>query len=203
PSPRNTHVLTSTMRGRNPPEGSQQPYVGCSAVTSSPPLFCPCSPLRPERPGSPWHCGWPRCWGQHRAGSPAHSEGTQGPASRRNQPKPWLAGKCCSFETGSQLGGAICSSSVMLLRSGSPARPNSCCVMVIFSRASSLPSPPAAVIPASAADAAAALRASSSCRCLCSSMDTRRPAPDRHWDPLQTQNHWRPGPAWHLPPQPE
>lgn len=35
------------------------------------------------------------------------------------------------------------------------------------------PSPPVAAIPASAAEAAAALLASSSCRCLCSSMETR------------------------------
>lgn len=43
---------------------------------------------------------------------------------------------------------------------------------------SSSPSPPVAAIPASAAEAAAALLASSSCRCLCSSMETRRACRD-------------------------
>lgn len=50
-----------------------------------------------------------------------------------------------------------------------PARPH-----LLYSLPGSLPSPPVAAIPASAAEAAAALLASSSCRCLCSSMETRR-----------------------------
>uniref|UniRef100_A0A8C3FQ90 Uncharacterized protein n=1 Tax=Chrysemys picta bellii TaxID=8478 RepID=A0A8C3FQ90_CHRPI len=118
-----------------------------SAITSSPLPFCPCSPWRPARPRNPWRCGWPRCWGRRQAGFQARSVGTLDPASR-----------------------PICSSSVMLLRSGRPALPNSCWVIVIFNKASS---ESMAVIPASAAEAAAALLASSSCRCLCSSMDTR------------------------------
>uniref|UniRef100_A0A8B9M855 Uncharacterized protein n=1 Tax=Accipiter nisus TaxID=211598 RepID=A0A8B9M855_9AVES len=143
-------------------------------LISSPPPFCPCSPWRPARPGSPWHCGWPRCWGPHLAGSPTRSAKTRGPASHRNHLPP-----------------AICSSSVMLLRS----------VIVIFSRASSesasLPSPPVAAIPASAAEAAAALLASSSCRCLCSSMETRRACGDGNrqgaeWGTAQTDQARRP-----------
>uniref|UniRef100_A0A8C4YL78 Uncharacterized protein n=1 Tax=Gopherus evgoodei TaxID=1825980 RepID=A0A8C4YL78_9SAUR len=118
-----------------------------SAITSSPLPFCLCSPWTPARPRNPWRCGWPRCWGRRQAGFQARSVGTPDPASH-----------------------PICSSSVMLLRSGKPALPNSCWVIVIFNKASS---ESMAVIPASAAEAAAALLASSSCRCLCSSMDTR------------------------------
>uniref|UniRef100_A0A8C2TTR8 Uncharacterized protein n=1 Tax=Coturnix japonica TaxID=93934 RepID=A0A8C2TTR8_COTJA len=111
-------------------------------VTSCPPPSCPCPPWRPVRPTTPWRSGWPRCWGPPRAGSPTRSAGTRGPASRRSHPpppSPWWARRCpwpccCPHRPHPP---AICSSSVMLLRSGSPARPNSCWVMVIFSRASS------------------------------------------------------------------
>uniref|UniRef100_A0A670JMI9 Uncharacterized protein n=1 Tax=Podarcis muralis TaxID=64176 RepID=A0A670JMI9_PODMU len=83
-------------------------------------------PTRPARPGSPWRCEWPRCWGRLPAGSPGRSAGTRGLASHRSRPLP--GNKTCT---------AICSSSVMVLRSGRPARPNSCWPMVILSRASS------------------------------------------------------------------
>uniref|UniRef100_A0A669QI80 Uncharacterized protein n=1 Tax=Phasianus colchicus TaxID=9054 RepID=A0A669QI80_PHACC len=182
-------------------------------LTSCPPPSCPCPPWRPAKPASPWRCGWPHCWGRRPAGSPAHSAGTRGPASHRSHPPPagrqcpWLC--CCppqlpppvrTLQESPKL--AICSSSVMLLRSGSPARPNSCWVMVIFSRASSSPSPPEAAIPASAAEAAAALLASSSCRCLCSSMETRRACRDGDRAVLSGENPGI-GRAGHtLPPRP-
>uniref|UniRef100_A0A672UN52 Uncharacterized protein n=1 Tax=Strigops habroptila TaxID=2489341 RepID=A0A672UN52_STRHB len=107
------------------------------ALTSSLPPSCPCSPWRPARPASPWRCGWPRCWGPRLAGSPAHSAGTQGPASRRSHPPPWVRRCpwlcCCPLllpppgQTLAEERDTICSSSVMLLRS----------VIVIFSKASS------------------------------------------------------------------
>uniref|UniRef100_A0A8B9BVQ6 Uncharacterized protein n=1 Tax=Anser brachyrhynchus TaxID=132585 RepID=A0A8B9BVQ6_9AVES len=108
--------------------------AGRGAVTSGPPPSSPCRPWRPARPASPWRCGWPRCWGPRPAGSPGRSAGTRGPASRRSRPPPAGGGRAAR---GGRHPRAICSSSVMLLRSGSPARPNSCCVIVIFSRASS------------------------------------------------------------------
>uniref|UniRef100_A0A8C4XRB0 Uncharacterized protein n=1 Tax=Falco tinnunculus TaxID=100819 RepID=A0A8C4XRB0_FALTI len=153
------------------------------ALNFSPPPFCPCCPWRPERPGSPWHCGWPRCWGPRPAGSPAHSARTRGPASHHNRlpPRvrryPWL---CCCPPLLPPPGQTLSEG-----RDSSPAR--------------SSPSPPVAAIPASAAEAAAALLASSSCRCLCSSMETRRACRDRD---RQGADRWRPGPAWHLPPRP-
>uniref|UniRef100_A0A8B9J009 Uncharacterized protein n=1 Tax=Amazona collaria TaxID=241587 RepID=A0A8B9J009_9PSIT len=121
--------------GDSPPPAQGTPRP----LTSSRPPSCPCSPWRPARPASPWRCGWPRCWGPRPAGSPARSAGTRGPASRRSHPPPrvrrcpWLC--CCPLllplpgQTLSKErhGGAICSSSVMLLRS----------VIVIFSKASS------------------------------------------------------------------
>uniref|UniRef100_A0A5F9CYR8 Uncharacterized protein n=1 Tax=Oryctolagus cuniculus TaxID=9986 RepID=A0A5F9CYR8_RABIT len=196
------------------------------SLTSCPPPSClSCHPWWPGRPGSPWHFEWLRCWDPHQEGSLEHSEGTRGPASRRNHPppekkgrrSPWLAPMCpwlswhrCLLTLPGQTlrtreQPAICSSSVMLLRSGSPERLNSCWLMVIFSRASSESRQgraPAVGIPASAAEAAAARRASSSCRCRCSSIETR-PAQDRHWDPLQTRSHWHQDPAWRHLHQPE
>uniref|UniRef100_A0A674GAZ2 Uncharacterized protein n=1 Tax=Taeniopygia guttata TaxID=59729 RepID=A0A674GAZ2_TAEGU len=100
-------------------------------------------PVPPARPASPWRCGWPRCWGPRRAGSPGRSAGTRGPASRRSRPPPAGVGSfrgvwghfvgfgVCSGGLGSFLG------DLGSLRSGSPARPNSGCPMVIFSSASS------------------------------------------------------------------
>uniref|UniRef100_A0A8B9PUB3 Uncharacterized protein n=1 Tax=Apteryx owenii TaxID=8824 RepID=A0A8B9PUB3_APTOW len=155
-----------------------------SAVISSPPPFCPCSPWRPARPGSPWRCGWPRCWGPRRAGSPARSAGTRGPASRRSRLPP--AGRWTGVEN-RLVHGSGCASPL----SGTGQ---------VHSLSSSLPSPPVAAIPASAAEAAAALLASSSCRCLCSSMET---LPGPRLDPHQTQSRWPRGPAWHHPPQPK
>uniref|UniRef100_A0A3B3SRB1 Uncharacterized protein n=1 Tax=Paramormyrops kingsleyae TaxID=1676925 RepID=A0A3B3SRB1_9TELE len=152
-------------------------------------LTNPVASLPSARPGTPWHCGWPRCWGPHPADSPTRSEGTRGPASHHSHPPPEddetgrtprhrekigvvkLNKKNCT---------AICSSSVMLLKSGSTAAPDSGWDTDIFSRPSPekrhhhSPSPAEVGMPASAAEAAAARRASSSCRCLCSSMDTRR-----------------------------
>uniref|UniRef100_A0A663DNI6 Uncharacterized protein n=1 Tax=Aquila chrysaetos chrysaetos TaxID=223781 RepID=A0A663DNI6_AQUCH len=106
-------------------------------------------------------------WGPRLAGSPTRSAKTRGPASRRNRLPPvrrypWLC--CCPLllpPPGQTL-------------SGSPAREHPACPCLLYSLPSSLPSPPVAAIPASAAEAAAALLASSSCRCLCSSMETRR-----------------------------
>uniref|UniRef100_A0A8D0FPL2 Uncharacterized protein n=1 Tax=Strix occidentalis caurina TaxID=311401 RepID=A0A8D0FPL2_STROC len=187
------------------------------ALISSRPPSCPCSPWRPARPASPWRCGWPRCWGPRPAGSPARSAGTRGPASRRSRLPPagreeeeagrgWGSPSSSRRERGPLPAGpnptlaAICSSSVMLLRSGSPGM--SCLSLPASFPAQSLPSPPAAAIPASAAEAAAALLASSSCRCLCSSMETRRPAPGLCWGPRQTRSRWRRGPTWPLPPRP-
>uniref|UniRef100_A0A8C3SMU6 Uncharacterized protein n=1 Tax=Chelydra serpentina TaxID=8475 RepID=A0A8C3SMU6_CHESE len=167
-----TFLLTVTSRKKN-----SYPRRYPSAITFSPLLFCPCSPWRPARPRNPWRCGWPRCWGRRQAGFQARSVGTPDPASRHNHLLP--AHPCRESHSplpieedmlGSNTPPSICSSSVMLLRSGRPALPNSCWVIVIFNKASSEST---AVIPASAADAAAALLASSSCRCLCSSMDTR------------------------------
>uniref|UniRef100_A0A8C8SY62 Uncharacterized protein n=1 Tax=Pelusios castaneus TaxID=367368 RepID=A0A8C8SY62_9SAUR len=142
-----------------------------SAIISSPLPFCLCSPWRPERPRSPWHC------------FQVHSVETLDPASRHNHllPAPHVdriiphSISMCWDLTGRQ---AICSSSVMLLRSGSPALPNSCWVIVIFNKASS---ESMVAMPASAAEAAAALLASSSCRCLCSSMDTRSAWGEKNW----------------------
>uniref|UniRef100_A0A8C9M3R2 Uncharacterized protein n=1 Tax=Panthera tigris altaica TaxID=74533 RepID=A0A8C9M3R2_PANTA len=157
-------------------------------------------------------CPPPSCLSCHPC-SPGHSEGTRGPASHHNPPPPekgrgmcpWLNWHQCRLilpgQTLRKRGQcAICSSSVILLRSGSPVRPNSCWLMVIFSRPYPSPSAPAVAIPASAAEAAAAPRASSSCRCRCSSIETRR---DQHWDPLQIQSHWHQVPAWHHLHQPE
>uniref|UniRef100_A0A8C3GF62 Uncharacterized protein n=1 Tax=Cairina moschata TaxID=8855 RepID=A0A8C3GF62_CAIMO len=110
---------------------------GAVPVTSGPPPSSPCRPWRPARPASPWRCGSPRCWGPRPAGSPGRSAGTRGPASRRSRPPPAGRRRAGSAGGAAPGGRAICSSSVMLLRSGSPARPNSCWVMVIFSSASS------------------------------------------------------------------
>uniref|UniRef100_A0A8C9MWA3 Uncharacterized protein n=1 Tax=Serinus canaria TaxID=9135 RepID=A0A8C9MWA3_SERCA len=53
------------------------------------PFFLPFYPRESlPRPGSPWRCGWPRCWDPRPAGSPGRSAGTRGPASRRSRPPP-------------------------------------------------------------------------------------------------------------------
>uniref|UniRef100_A0A8C6IZF7 Uncharacterized protein n=1 Tax=Melopsittacus undulatus TaxID=13146 RepID=A0A8C6IZF7_MELUD len=166
-------------------------------LTSSRPPSCPCSPWRPARPASPWRCGWPRCWGPRRAGSPARSAGTRGPASRHSHPPPRCPWLCCCplllpppgqtlFERES---GAICSSSVMLLRSGSPARkassesaqPNSC---------------------SGSSNGAAPLGPASAHSRPPHPHRSPAPAPGLHWGPPQTRSHWRRGPAWHHPLQP-
>uniref|UniRef100_A0A8C3PHB3 Uncharacterized protein n=1 Tax=Calidris pygmaea TaxID=425635 RepID=A0A8C3PHB3_9CHAR len=167
-------------------------------LISSPPPFCPCSPWRPARPASPWRCGWPRCWGPPPAGSPARSAGTRGPASRRSRLPPEGRGR--------GVGGRGCGCPWRCCCPPLPPPPGQTLsgesVIVIFSRASSLPSPPVAAIPASAAEAAAALLASSSCRCLCSSMETRRPARGPRWGPRRTRSRWRRGPTWPPLPRP-
>uniref|UniRef100_A0A2I3TEJ6 Uncharacterized protein n=1 Tax=Pan troglodytes TaxID=9598 RepID=A0A2I3TEJ6_PANTR len=175
----NTHLTLYSVLPMQSPEQAQLPF--------------------PSR--SPQHFEWLHCWDPHLGGSLGHSEGTQGPASRRNHPPPWLAQmfpwlswhQCLLILPGQTLdicmAQTIFSSSVILLRSGSPVWPNSCWLMVIFSRASSESSVPVVAIPASAAEAAAACRASSSCRL--------RPAQDQHWDLLQIQSHWHQDPSWH------
>ncbi|KAL4828497.1 hypothetical protein H8958_013179 [Nasalis larvatus] len=179
----NTHLTLYSVLPMQSPEQAQLPFP--SSLTSCLPLSCPsCRPWWPGRPG----------------GSLGHSEGTRGPASRRNHPPPmcpWLSWhQCLLIPPGQTL-----RKRVILLRSGSPVRPNSCWLMVIFSRIPPLsPSVPVVAIPASAAEAAAARRASSSCRCRCSSIDTRR---DQHWDLLQIQSHWHQDPAWHHLRQPK
>uniref|UniRef100_A0A8C9B2V2 Uncharacterized protein n=1 Tax=Phocoena sinus TaxID=42100 RepID=A0A8C9B2V2_PHOSS len=195
-----THLTLYPTHPTRPPAQAQLPFP--SSLTSCPPPSCPsCHPWWPGKPGSPWHFEWPHCWDPHLEGSPGHSEGTRGPASHHNHPPP-EKGLCqLRAEMGAHLTGGGGH-----LWSGSPVRPNSCWLMVIFSRIPPLsPSVPVVAIPASAAEAAAARRASSSCRCRCSSIETRRawPAQDQHWDPLQIQSHWHQDPAWHRLPQPE
>lgn len=57
-------------------------------ISSSLHLFCPLACFLSGRPGSPWRCGWPRCLGRRRAGSPRHSEGTLGLASHHSHLPP-------------------------------------------------------------------------------------------------------------------
>nr|AAC05749.1 putative peroxisome microbody protein 175.1 [Homo sapiens] len=211
----NTHLTLYSLRPMQSPEQAQLPFP--SSLTSCLPPSCPsCHPWWPGRPGSPQRFKWLHCWDPHLGGSPGHSEGTQDPASRRNHPPPWLAGKCpwlswhqCLLIPPGQtllLQGHLHDiSNPLFLRSGSPVWPNSCWLMVIFSRTSSEPSVPVVAILASAAEAAAARLGSSSCRCCCSSIETRgpRPAEDQHWDLLQIQSHWHRDPAWHPLPQPK
>uniref|UniRef100_A0A671G9B3 Uncharacterized protein n=1 Tax=Rhinolophus ferrumequinum TaxID=59479 RepID=A0A671G9B3_RHIFE len=195
--------IISTPRPACPARPEQaQLFSPSSLISSPPPSYPSCHPWWPGRPGSPWHFEWLHCWDPRLEGSPGRSEGIRGASKRpspwRAQMCPWLSWHQCRLT----LPGRTLrrrGQSVILLRSGSPGRPNSCWLMVIFSKAPS-PSVPVAAIPASAAEAAAARRASSSCRCRCSSMETRR---DRHWDPLQIQSHWHRDPAWHHLHQPE
>uniref|UniRef100_A0A2I3TJK4 Uncharacterized protein n=2 Tax=Pan TaxID=9596 RepID=A0A2I3TJK4_PANTR len=197
----NTHLTLYSMLPMQSPKQTQLPFP--SSLTSCLPPSCPsCRPWWPGRPGS----------------SLGHSEGTRGPASRRNHPppgwvSPWLLSwhQCLLIPPGQTLrkrgqsGHLHGISNLLFLRS--PVRPNSCWLMVIFRlRIPPLsPSVPVVAIPASAAEAAAARRASSSCRCRCSSIDTRRawPAQDQHWDLLQIQSHWHQDPAWHHLHQPK
>lgn len=57
-------------------------------ISSSLHPFCRLACFPSGRPGSPWRCGWPRCWGRHPAGSPRRSEGTLGLASRHSHLPP-------------------------------------------------------------------------------------------------------------------
>lgn len=57
-------------------------------ISSSLHPFCRLACFPSGRPGSPWRCGWPRCWGRHPAGSPRRSEGTLGLASRHSHLLP-------------------------------------------------------------------------------------------------------------------
>lgn len=57
-------------------------------ISSSHHLFSPLVCYHSERPGSPWHCGWPHCWGQHQVDSPGHFGGILGPALHHNHPLP-------------------------------------------------------------------------------------------------------------------
>uniref|UniRef100_A0A3Q2W1E4 Uncharacterized protein n=1 Tax=Haplochromis burtoni TaxID=8153 RepID=A0A3Q2W1E4_HAPBU len=114
-------------------------------ISSSLHPFCRLACFPSGRPGNPWRCGWPRCWGRHPAGSPRRSEGTLGLASRHSHLPPV------------QLRYSIYYTQLLY---GSLILPS--------------PSALGVGTPASAAEAAAALRASSSCLCRCSSIDTRR-----------------------------
>uniref|UniRef100_A0A8C5DJH1 Uncharacterized protein n=1 Tax=Gouania willdenowi TaxID=441366 RepID=A0A8C5DJH1_GOUWI len=134
-------------------------------------LFCRLPCFLFGRPGSPWHCGWPRCLDPHREGSPGHSGGNLGLASHQTPPNQ-------PFN----------------ITHDSPS-PN---LLLSFLHR---PSAPGVVTPASTAEAAVTLRASSSCRCRCSSIDT--PALDQHWDQHQTQSHWHQVPSWSLLLRPE
>uniref|UniRef100_A0A493T7R1 Uncharacterized protein n=1 Tax=Anas platyrhynchos platyrhynchos TaxID=8840 RepID=A0A493T7R1_ANAPP len=200
------------------PGGCGRPFIGARRgagggaypVTSGPPPSSPCRPWRPARPASPWRCGSPRCWGPRPGGSPGRSAGTRGPASRRSRPPP--AGRCPWPRRRPpppprpartlRDEGAICSSSVMLLRSGSPARPNSCWVMVIFSRASSESAHTKPRL--TTQHQTPRCRLSPARRSACSRCGpiSPEPAPGRHSGPRQTRSHWRRGPAWRLPPRP-
>uniref|UniRef100_A0A3Q0R2A9 Uncharacterized protein n=1 Tax=Amphilophus citrinellus TaxID=61819 RepID=A0A3Q0R2A9_AMPCI len=140
-------------------------------ISSSLRPFCHLACFPSGRPGSPWHCGWPRCWGRHRAGSPRRSEGTLGLASHHSHLPP--------------------------------SNPNILYIHLISENSYfsilQLPSALGVGTPASAAEAAAALRASSSCLCRCSSIDTPL---DQHWDPHQTQSRLHRDPSWSLLHQP-
>uniref|UniRef100_F6VCY1 Uncharacterized protein n=1 Tax=Callithrix jacchus TaxID=9483 RepID=F6VCY1_CALJA len=211
----NTQVTLYSVPPMQSPEQAPLPFP--SSLTSCLPLSCPsCRPWWPGRPGSPLHFEWLHCWDPHLGGSLEHSEGTRGPASHRNHPpplSPWLAQMCpwlswhqCLLIPPDQTLRKRGQSGHLHGISNLPVRPNSCWLMVIFSRIPPLsPSVPVVAIPASAAEAAAARRASSSCRCRCSSIDTRRawPARDPHWDLLQIQSHWHRDPAWHHLHQPK
>lgn len=94
---------------------------------------------------SPWQaqmCPWLN-WRQCQLSLPGRTLRKRGQSVQcHSHPRPWAQAQpprpdspapwrdiCMAY--------AICSSSVILLRSGSPGRPNSCWLMVIFSRASS------------------------------------------------------------------
>uniref|UniRef100_A0A3Q3ADE6 Uncharacterized protein n=1 Tax=Kryptolebias marmoratus TaxID=37003 RepID=A0A3Q3ADE6_KRYMA len=105
----------------------------------------------PPPGGSPWRCGWPRCWDRRQAGSPERSEGTLGLASHRSHLPPF-------FKHQDEIG----LNQVFVLR----------VINILYSF--ELPSAVGVGMPASAAEAAAARRASSSCLCRCSSIETRK-----------------------------
>jgi len=69
----------------------REPSLLASLISFSPPPCRPsCHPsgFQSGRPGSPWRCGWPRCWGPRPGGSPRRSGGTPGPASRHSHRPP-------------------------------------------------------------------------------------------------------------------
>uniref|UniRef100_A0A671VUC5 Uncharacterized protein n=1 Tax=Sparus aurata TaxID=8175 RepID=A0A671VUC5_SPAAU len=166
-------------------------------ISSSLRPFCRPACFPSGRPGSPWRCGWLRCSGRRRAGSPRRSEGTLGPASHRSRlPPVQLQWRIQSIRTDDK-GPIIIILSNPNIYSSQRCHTSESYYLSILQ----LPSALGVGTPASAAEAAAALRASSSCLCRCSSIDTR-PAQDQHWDPHQIQSHWHQDPSWSLLHQP-